>query len=524
MQRTATKTFRLSKTSFLEGRQCRLRLWLRAAGVSEDPPGVEDYHDPIDDFLQQSRSVESVAQRLFPGGLDVGELSSEADLTEDGLTRGLLEDPSVPSLFQARFETDHLVGVTDILRREGDCWVLYEVKASTKMKPMFHWDLAFQWRLLSDCGVRVKAAKVLLLNKEYAYPGGEHDPQQLLVEEDCTAAVRELLPLVDREITLQQSTLAVDDPPVEQPGSRCRGNRGGKNGDRPSDCGHLHPEGRCGCQLPEHWSLRLPNLSTKKHDLIRQHGTYDIRELDPYDERMEWTDLQQRVIEAVRSGEIQVDRVSLQNALGELRWPVAFIDFEYDPGLAVPPFVGMRPYDKVPFQWSVHIQHGPDEPLTEASPFLHLEASDPREAFIESLLAALPETGSVVLHYAGAESGVLNSYRHWYPGRYDSRVDGLQDRFFDTHAVAKQSLYHPAMRCSFSIKDLGPALAGRGYEDLAVQGGMEAVREWRRLVGNAELLAAESECRQHLLEYCGRDTELLFDVVTALRRLIRKPR
>ena len=55
---------------------------------------------------------------------------------------------------------------------------------------------------------------------------------------------------------------------------------------------------------------------------------------------------------------------------------------------ALPRFPGMRPYDHVPFQWSVQRQEQPGG-ATEQFEFLAESASDPRRPFLDSLLQAL---------------------------------------------------------------------------------------------------------------------------------------
>jgi hypothetical protein len=49
---------------------------------------------------------------------------------------------------------------------------------------------------------------------------------------------------------------------------------------------------------------------------------------------------------------------ALKDELGKLKYPIYLADFEtVNP--ALPRFAGMRPYDQIPFQWSVHVQRQP---------------------------------------------------------------------------------------------------------------------------------------------------------------------
>ena len=516
--------FRLSKSSYLNGRQCPLRLWLYSRDVPESSPD-EETQDSVDDFADQARLTERAAEQRFPDGVTVApthrDTSTPSAEPIDSTARAMA-DPSVAALFQAQFETDSKIGITDILARSGAGWILYEVKASSSIKPIFIWDLAFQWLLLEDCGHQVAAARVLHLNKEYVYAGREVDTQRLFVEVGCTEQVKAVLEEVRQEIRQLLDLLAAQETPVEPPGRRCDGNRSDKAGRRPSDCGHLSPDGFCGKHLPPNWSLRLPNMTGEaKMRHITLPGNDRIENLNPKDARIDWSPVQARVIRSVKSGEPQVDKSRLREDLGNLQWPLTFVDFEFEPALAVPPFAGMRPNQKLPFQWSAQVQSDPKAELVCLPPFLHVTRDDPREGFIQSLLKEIPPTGSIVVHSRQAESSVLGLYEEWCHGRYWPDCQKLVSRFVDTFDLAKQSYYHPNMDCSFSIKKLAPALIDQGYDQLAIQDGMAAVRQWRQLIDDGTSAEEKAQIENDLRAYCNQDTLLMHGIVTRFRELTR---
>ena len=509
--------FRLTKTTFLQGRQCPLRLWYRSRRIPE-----EKVESSAEDFADASGEVERIAELRFPGGVTVERPDGEARLSEAHAERttSLMADPAIPAVFQGVLLDQSLAAIPDILMRAEDGWIVYEVKASTSRKRLLDWDLGFQWRLLAACGYTVVGARLLILNKDFVRPDGDLDTNDLLTEIDCTTEVRALVPEIDEEIQLQLTMLQAPQPPDEQPGPRCKKYRDDKDGRRPSTCGHLDRNGSCGRALPEHWSLTLPNLRQgAKYRHIVDNQIDSIEDLDPNDEAVDWTDVQRRVIEAVQAGQPQVDADTLRLELDGLEWPVAYMDFEFDSTLAILPFSGMRPYQRLPFQWSLHIQDSPDSDLVSPDPFLHRDNTDPRRPFIESLLQALPPSGSIAVHYRNAESTVIGQYENWFDGRYWQRVQPLLDRLFDTCALARNAYYHPDMDCSFSIKNLAPALLGTGYEDLAIQDGMEAVRQWKQLVAQDTSEDERHLIARDLLLYCAMDTRLMYGIIEAFRRL-----
>lgn len=231
-----------------------------------------------------------------------------------------------------------------------------------------------------------------------------------------------------------------------------------------------------------------------------------------------WTDDQQRCIRAVKEGRPVVDASAIRSELAHLRWPVAYVDFEFDTGMAVPRYPGCQPYDVMPFQWSMHVQERSGGELDEREPFLHLDATDPRRVFAERLIAALPPEGSIVAHHQDAETRVINQLADRLGGLVADRLRALVPRFFDTEKLAKAGYCHADQRGSWSIKKLAPALLGSGYNDLAIQNGMAAVAAWKSALAEADPVVRD-RLRADLLEYCGRDTVLMHRVIEKLRAL-----
>ncbi|MBK7875992.1 MAG: DUF2779 domain-containing protein [Planctomycetes bacterium] len=513
---------RLSKSSFLKGRQCARRIWLAA----HDEPEPELESDDIWELREaEGARVEALAAELFPGASRVvdahddeafeesrPELAELVARTRRELARG------VPVL-QAHFEHGDLLAIADVVEPRHKGWFLWEVKASTSHKPVFDWDLAFQVEVARQCGLDVVGAGVIRLNKDYVR-GRELDLQRLLVFEERTKPVFGLLDAVRAAILAHRDVLTAESVPDARPSSRCKSHRDAADGGRPSTCGHLDRSGYCGSRLPEHWIGALPDLRNAKSALPTQVDPPAIEALDPDDVAHAWTPLQARMIRAVKARSAVIDVAALRAQLDRLVFPVAYVDFEFDPGVAVPRFEGTRPYSKLPFQWSMHVQAAPGAPLEARAPFLHLDGTDPRRAFAETLLAALPETGSLVAHHASTEKEVVRALAGVVGAPMDARLRALDGRFVDTIEVLKAGYYHPAQHGSYSIKKVAPALLGRGYDDLALQNGMAAVVAWKEAIEPDTAPARRAELERDLRAYCGRDTELMHEILERVRELV----
>src|SRR5262249_56638848 len=75
------------------------------------------------------------------------------------------------------------------------------------------------------------------------------------------------------------------------------------------------------------------------------------------------------------------------------------------PSPAIPLYAGTRPYQQVPFQWSLHRLDAAGR-VTHAE-FLADARGDPRPAFADALLAALREPNGPVLVWSSFESDRL---------------------------------------------------------------------------------------------------------------------
>lgn len=515
---------RISKSSFLKGRQCARRVWLVAHGVVEPAVETEDVWDLRE---VEGAHVEALAAELFPRAVRIADADDDETVEETRATFAELVQRTevelargVPVL-QAHFQTDELLAIADVVEPRHKGWFVWEVKASTSSKPVFDWDLAFQVEVARQCGLDVVGAGVIRLEPNYVRRGAL-DPRALLAFEDRTRDVQALESGVRAAIHAQLDVLRATRAPDTTPAGHCKANRDGKDGARPSTCGHLGRDGYCGRELPEHWAGELPAIFTSrpKSNAIARMRPPSIDALDPDDATLAWTPLQARVIRAVRANAAQIDRAALRAELDRLVFPVAYVDFEFDPGMAVPRFDGSRPYEKLPFQWSMHVQRAPGAELEERAPFLHLAATDPRRAFAQSFLAALPETGSLVAHHAQTEKEVLHALADALGAPNDERLRRLDARFVDTLKLLKAGYYHPAQHGSYSIKKVAPALLDRGYEDLALQNGMAAVVAWKEAIAPRTTLERRAQLERDLRAYCGRDTELMHCIVERLRELV----
>ena len=130
----------LSKSRFLAGLQCPLRLWYQCYNrklATLAPPTLQAIFD-------MGHEVGRLATKLYPAGLYVSEdymHHPEAQKT----TESAIANPNVPAIFEGAFVFDDIRIRVDILERlSNDRWKMIEVKSSTSAKEIYIVDAAVQ--------------------------------------------------------------------------------------------------------------------------------------------------------------------------------------------------------------------------------------------------------------------------------------------------------------------------------------------------------------------------------------------
>jgi hypothetical protein len=215
----------------------------------------------------------------------------------------------------------------------------------------------------------------------------------------------------------------------------------------------------------------------------------------------------------VRTGEVALDSEGFRKLAQELVFPLWFMDFEtYMPGFPI--YAGTRPWQQIPFQWSVHLLKE-DGSLCHAE-FLQADGQDPRRAFAETLIAAVGEEGSIVVYNKGMESTRLQELARDFPDLAGGLL-ALDARIVDLLPIVRQSCYHLEFHGSRSLKAVAPVLApGLSYEDLGLKGGTEAMEAYARIIDPATAEAKREQLRADLKSYCGQDTLAMVEVLKRL--------
>lgn len=493
----------LSKSEYTSAHDCPKKLWLsRHMPETRTAPSTVALKR-----MKTGQEVGQLAKKRFPGGVTVPvwELTNEEAATRTSELMG----QDVPSIFEATFVHGEYVARVDILEKEGDQWRIIEVKATSKYDKSKHLqDVAFQASLFTGLGLPLAGVSLMHLSRDYVWQGGEWDLQELLVAEDITDEVSKVLDDVPRTADALLAMVAESSyPPAD--------------GVAP----YYDPviQAACkGCPFAEHCGPRVPAdhvyFLGLHHSKTKKLLAGGIRSIEDVPDDFKMTSVERLRFDAFRSGQPSV-APDLRERLAEIRYPAHLIDFEtLRPDL--PLFVGHSPFLMLPFQWSCHtLDAAPDDSTTNIDhghdEFLHRDQSDPREAFVSSLLARV-ELGGSILHYHGFEKNVINELaKDGVPGA--DRVQAMFDRFIDLRKILEDCYADARFLGKTSIKNVLPVVApGLTYSTLNIQNGDQAQIEYGRMLSGEVLGSDADQLFADLLAYCKLDTWAMVEILKAL--------
>lgn len=493
----------LSKSKILAWLQCSKRLWLEV-----HRPNLLAYSEAAQGRFAEGHRIGDLARRLYDPQ-DKGELIDVAAEGYDAAyarTQALLQKPR--PVFEAGFHLrkEGALAFADIMlpvRRKGQlAWRMVEVKSSASVKDYHRDDAAVQTFIAVTAGVPLAQVALAHIDSSWVYPGHEQY-EGLLVEQDLTEQVLGRTREIETWLQQAHQVVARDRVPKVETGAHCF---------QPFECGFL---AHCQKAAPEvahpvQWLPRVPVNSA----LGKWIASERIASLsDVPDERL--NEKQLRVKRATLSGRPYFDRAGARQELARYKLPAYFLDFETI-HFAVPIWKGTRPYQQIPFQFSVQ-RLSRNGTVTE-TPFLDLSGSDPSRALAQALISACGASGPIFVYNASFERTRIQELA----GRFKALSGpllALNARMVDLRPIVEQHYYHPDQQGSWSIKQVLPALCpDLSYAGLkGVQDGGMAMSAYREAIASETTSLRRDEIEQQLLEYCGLDTWAMVRMWEALQ-------
>ena len=479
----------LSKSKLIAYRQCPKRVWL-------------EVHRP--DLREDSAQ----AQMRFDNGHQVGDIARPLydpkgtgtllDPHRDGFesafvqTQELLRSPQ--PIFEAGFRTEEALAFADVMvpAKKGGAaaWKMVEVKSSTSVKDYHLDDAAIQVFIARANGVALSNAAVACIDSDWVYPGNG-DYSGLLHETDVTEQSINREAEVRKWIADAQSVVASTQEPTVKVGSHCS---------VPFECG-FSAYCQSQMQVADQPISQLPGrLSKVLQELIEAEDLTELHQVP--DELL--NDKQLRVKRAALSGTTFFDAEGAAKALKQHKLPAYFMDFETIQ-FAVPIWKGTRPYQQIPFQFSVHRLSRTGK--LEHHSFVDLSGDDPSRRFAKALIATCGDQGPVFAYNAAFEKSRILELAVGFPS-LGSELKRLAKRVVDLLPVARDHYYHPDQQGSWSIKAVLPSLCpDLDYAQLdGIQNGGMAMEAYIEALHSTTTPERKAEIERQLVAYCALDT------------------
>ena len=414
------------------------------------------------------------------------------------------------NICEASFNYNGLYCAVDILRKQDNGYAIYEVKSSThEDNYVYIVDIAYQKYVLEHCGVKVTGTYLVNINSDYIFDG-TLKLNELFKITDVWKFVVDEQKEVEEKIKMAEKLLEDKNEPNIDISCNCNS---------PYKCGFWK---YCSKHLPKPSVFDLYRLNFSKKIEYYNRGIISFDDL----EKTGWFlgDIRNRQIEyALHDKGVYVDKENIKKFLDTLSYPLYFLDFETQQPI-IPLYKGTRPYQQIPFQYSLHYIENKGGELKHKE-FLGISGEDPRRGLAEALCNDIPAGACVLAYNKKFECGRIGELAEIFPD--------LQKHLYSIEFSIKDLLdpfrygyyYKKEMGGSFSIKSVLPAMfpddPTLNYHNLdGVHNGGEAMSIFPKI---KDMPLKEQEVARHnLLKYCELDTFAMVKIWQELETLVNE--
>ena len=485
----------LTKSNYLSGLQCARLLWI----TKNDKSRVPELTEMEKAKFNEGYLVEELAQSTFTEKIDLSKLdfNEQIEKTKEVLKKRI-------TLFQASFLVDDLYSRADIIFPVGnDEWDIIEIKSSTEVKDIHLDDLSFQKYVYEKSGLNIRKCIVMHVNPEYVRQGNL-EPKEFLMQTDASEKVEEVILGIEERtenmleiIKGECPSFSIDDLITIEYDSFVK--------DEFLD------------SFPDNNIFQFCRMLTKKKVELYKGGVIRMEDV-PDSVKLNDKQKIQRLLAKI--GGKHVDKKQIKHFLDNLHYPLYYLDFETI-NIAIPKFNNSKPYQQIPFQFSLHIQEKPEGELRHVV-FLAEGTSDPRPKFLQALKDNLGDKGNILVYNQPFEKMVLRQgieffqeFSEWHDENILPRIKDLMDVF------NKFYYYDPRQKGSVSIKYVLPLLSDLSYDELEIRKGDVASFEFARVTYGNVSDEERLKVRRALEKYCKLDALAEVEIVKGLREVAK---
>lgn len=484
----------LTKSSFTAYLESPLRLWLEKVRPDLLPP-----KDPaLERIFEQGHIVDDFSRGLYPGGVEVQGYNETG---YQNTQKAMADRAKV--LYQPTAVAKGMSARGDILTLgKNGLWDIREVKGTTEVKPEHVYDVAFQRLCFETAGIGIGRTFLVHLDNTYVRRGAV-EVKKLLAEDDITADVLAVMPEVERLIPSARQVFSWPKELTEE---------------------HIRAGGDLiKSEVVLKWLNAL--APQERERLLRAMNPFNIAKL--LDKKIDVTGLSKAFLDSVaheppaKRWPYSADTRGISQQLASLEYPLYFYDYEtYGP--AIPLFDGYRPYQAMPFQFSLAVQDKPGAKL-KIHDFLMQDLADPVPQLIEALRRWIGPSGTLISWNASFENTRNQEMASMHPEHTEFLLS-MNERTFDLMQIFRKKLFvHPDFRGSASLKQVLPVLIPElSYKTLHIQEGGEASASWPRITSPETPAKEKEQLIKDEIAYCQLDVMAMVKILEFLQKVSKK--
>jgi hypothetical protein len=482
----------ISKSAFIKAEQCLKHFYLY-----KNHPYLRDSLSKEKQFIfKRGTDVGIFAQKLFPGGVDVTEGEKRDQQLFAQKTKDLIAN-GTQTIYEATFIYDDLLVMVDILTKQDDKWVAYEVKSSLKITDTYVKDACFQFYVIKNCLPDLVDFNLLTLNPKYVLDG-DLDISKLFKATSVMKDALKNLEYFAHKTHIAKLTLEQGKIPDIKIGTHCF---------QPYDCDFL---GTCWKNTNDSSSvLTLGKLTKQAMFDLYDKGIKRIDEIDINTIHNKEVKIQ---VKAAIEQKEQINIEEVRNFVTHIEEPFCSLDIEvWMP--AIPYYQSTKPFQQIPFLFSMISEEGGE--VKTFSYFKPIE-EDLRKEFLERILLVTKDFKSILMFDKSLEETVLNQLAELYP-EYRNDITDLKKKIVDlAEPIRKGNYYHPDMKGNFTLKSIAPLVNQEaGFNNLDIQSGISAMYIYESLL---EQNVIEGEhIKLQLMEYCEMDALITYQLLNYFR-------
>ncbi len=488
----------LSKSEYMMFLKQPAWLWLK----KHDKAKLPEVDQALQAMFDNGHLFETYAEQLFPNSTLLGFNGYQEYLSLPRRTTEALEN-GAKTILQGRLESESITCIFDVLDRiEGNVFDLYEIKSSTSVKIDHEYDLAFQVVVLEQAGLTIRNVGVIHVNNKYVRKD-DIDIKAITKTTDVTTAVRLLIDETKLNIQDALKIIESDTPPGMSP----RFIRFGPIDEWLAIYKSLYTD------LDPH---SIYHLATLKPQLIGELEDLGITHIKDIPDHIALSEKQKRQVHVTKTNQRLIEKTKISEFMKNIQYPLYFLDYETLSSV-IPSFDGIRPYQQVPFQYSLHILESPNAPLQHKE-YLHRENTHPGLPLLQRLKEDIGDKGTVLVWYEKFEKSRNKELGEMFP-EYADFMQSVNDRVIDLMLPFAEGWFvDKDFFGSASIKKVLPVLVSElSYKELNIQEGASAQRIWMETILDGKNAEIKNQIMTDLIAYCKLDTLAMVQLYRVLQ-------